>query len=91
MNRLMDTIFPAEKVSAEIDLITQEMAVAMQANNRRFFGAEAQDKYLSAVEDIRRFFAGRRQYMEALLEEHFQQDRLPHEKAPQRGSGDGGN
>lgn len=71
MNRLMDTIFPAEKVSAEIDLITQEMAVAMQANNRRFFGAEAQDEYLSAVEDIRRFFAGRRQYIEALLEEHF--------------------
>lgn len=71
MNRLMDTIFSAEKVSAEIDLITQEMAVAMQANNRRFFGAEAQDEYLSAVEDIRRFFAGRRQYMEELLEEHF--------------------
>lgn len=91
MNRLMNTVFPAEKVSAEIDLITQEMAVAMQANNRRFFGAEAQDEYLSAVEDIRRFFAGRRQYMEALLEEHFQQDSLPHEKAPQRGSGDGGN
>ena len=71
MNNLMQTVFTIENVNEHINFITAEMATAMKTHNRRFFGTEAEEKYINGVENIRTFFAERPSYMKILLEKHF--------------------
>lgn len=70
MEELTDTVFDPEIMNERLDEYQNFMAEPMCENDRRFFGDDSLSQFYGGIEELRKFFAERKEYLAPILERY---------------------
>lgn len=71
IEELADTVFDAEEINESLAEYQDFMAGPMKQNDKRFFGDDSLSDFYAGIEELKSFFAGRKEYLNWIIDNNY--------------------
>lgn len=70
IEELADTVFDAQEINESLAEYQDFMVEPMKHNNKRFFGDDSLSDFYAGIEELKSFFAGRKEYLKWIIDNY---------------------